>query len=165
MSKEICREQLQNASLSDYFKIVELNINHLLSIDFWTRLFSDLAYEEQRPYLTRRILIPSDPRFQQIELVYNHNSQNNQIVAIVWDLEISYSQLTKIFGEADIEFEGYSSSTSFKFKSKNPEIFIIKTRYPHNIEKINNIFVDKTLNNEICIDPVFKFIQINIKSE
>jgi hypothetical protein len=160
---ELRENELEKLSLKDYFKTIELAINKALSIDKLTDFLSVDPYSETKPYLTRRQLIPKDKRFKQIELVYK---DSNKASAIVWDMTISLSQLTDIFGEPIIHNEPYSDSTAFAFRSNNQDIEIIKTRHPKWLTKFEgkNIFEyqDKDNQKVKLVDPEFSFIQFDL---
>ena len=159
---EISQIELSNLILIEYFKRMEKLIDKSLSLDILTDFFSDNKFTETKPYLTRRKLVPKDKRFNGIEIVYDE-----KVKAIVWDLNISLSNLTKAFGKPIMHNSHYDDSTEFAFRSENPNIEIIITRHPESFKKLNgeNNFEYKTENrNEITInDPEFSFIQFSLK--
>ncbi len=150
-------------SINDYFKSIELAIDSAISVDGLTDFFTVHPYVETKPYLTRRRLIPNDTRFKQIELVYK---DRNKVAAIVWDITISLSQLTEIFGEPIIHNEPYSESTAFAFKSNNPNIKIIETRHPKWLTMIKGKkgfeYQDEDNQKRELVDPEFSFIQFDL---
>ena len=160
---EISQIELANLSLADYFQKMESLLNKSLSLDVLTDFFTDEKYEETKPYLTRRKLIPKDKKFSEIEIVYDE-----KVEAIVWDIKISLSKLTDIFGNPIMHNEYYSESTAFAFKSKNPDIEIINTRHPESLKKLEseNKYEFTTENgNRIKIsDPEFSFVQFSLKN-
>ena len=155
--------KLEKLSIKDYFKSIELAIGSALSVDKLTGFFTVQNYIETKPYLTRRRLMPNDTRFKQIELVYK---DSNKVDAIVWDITISLSQLTDIFGEPIIHNEPYSDSTAFAFKSNNQNIEFIKTRHPKwlTIAKGKKVFEYQDEDNQKVelVDPEFSFIQFDL---
>ncbi len=162
---DLKQHELEKLSVKDYFKRIELAINSALSVDELTDLFTDKAYVETKPYLTRRKLIPNDTRFKRIELVYKNN---NKVDAIVWDITISLSQLTDIFGDPIIHNEPYSDSTAFAFKSKNQNVEIIKTRHPKWLTMVNGKkafeYQDEDNQKVELVDPEFSFIQFDLQN-
>jgi hypothetical protein len=160
------RNELDKLSIKDYFRSIELAINSALNVDELTDFFTVQTYVETKPYLTRRKLIPNDTRFKQIELVYK---DSNRVDAIVWDITISLSQLTEIFGEPIIHNEPYSESTAFAFKSNNQDIEIIKTRHPKwlTMVKGKNVFEYQNEDNQKVelVDPEFSFIQFDLDKD
>ena len=159
---EILQIELSNLSLYEYFKRMEKLIDKSISLNILTNFFTDKEFTETKPYLTRRKLLPKDKRFSKIEIVYDE-----KIKAIVWDLNISLSNLTKTFGKPIMHNNYYDESTEFAFKSENPNIEIIKTRHPESLKKLNgeNTYKFKTESgNETKIDdPEFSFIQFSLK--
>jgi hypothetical protein len=155
--------ELKKMSIKEYFKTVELAIDSALSVDELTDFFSTKPFFESKPYLTRRRLIPKDPRFKKIELVYK---DSYKVDAIVWDLTILLSELSDIFGEPIIYNELYSEATAFEFKSNNQRIKVIKTRHPKWLKmlKEKKVFEYQDENNQKLelIDPEFSFIQFNL---
>ena len=155
---------LEKLSIRDYFKIIESKIGKDNSVDKLTDFFTEQPFSEFKSYLNRRKLKPIDTRFDQIELVYDHK---DIVSAIVWDLSITLSQLTEIFGTPIIHTEPYSDTTAFAFKSTNPSIEIIKTRYPEWLKKLKhmNLFEYQDKNNQKIEleNPVFSFVQFNLE--
>ena len=154
---------LENLSIKDYFKIIESTIGKSNSVDNLTDFFTQHPFSEFKSYLNRRKLKPFDTRFDQIELVYD---DKNNVSAIVWDLGITLSQLTEIFGTPIIHNEPYSDTTAFAFKSINPRIEIIKTRHPEWLKKLKhkNVFEYQDKNNQKIEleDPMFSFVQFTL---
>ena len=159
---EISQIELSNLSLTEYFKRMEKLIDKSHSLNILTDFFTDEKFTETKPYLTRRKLVPKDKRFSEIEIVYDE-----KIKAIVWDLKISLTNLTKTFGKPIMHNNYYDESTEFAFRSENLNIEIIKTRHPESLKKLDgeNNFEYKTENgNETTInDPEFSFIQFSLK--
>ncbi len=162
---DLKQNELKKLSIKDYFNSIELTIDGVLSVDELTDFFTVQPYAETKPYLTRRRLIPNDTRFEQIELVYK---DRNKVDAIVWDITISLSQLTDIFGEPIIHNEPYGDSTAFAFKSNNKNIEIIKTRHPEwlTMVKGKKVFEYQDEDNQKVelVDPEFSFIQFNLQN-
>lgn len=160
---DLKQNRLEMMSLKDYFRSIEHSIDSAMSVDNLTNFFTFQTYSEAKPYLTRRVLKPNDTRFKQIELVYK---DSNKVIAIVWGITISLSQLADIFGEPIIHNEPYSDSTAFAFSSSNQEIETIKTRYPKWLTKLEgkNVFEYQDKNNQKVelVDPEFSFIQFNL---
>jgi hypothetical protein len=159
---DLKQNELEKLSIKDYFQKIELAINSALNVDELTDFFTIQTYLETKPYLTRRKLIPKDTRFKQIELVYK---DSNKVDAIVWNITMSLSQLTEIFGEPIIHNEPYSDSTAFTFKSNNQDIEIIKTRHPKWLTMVKGKKVfeyrDEYNQNVELSDPEFSFIQFD----
>ncbi len=155
---------LKDLSLKNYFKTIESTLEKVYNVDKLTDFFTVHPYSESKSYLNRRTLTSPDPKFEKIELVYQ--PLNNNVGAIVWELNISLSQLTEIFGAPIIHNEPYSNSTAFAFKSTNPNIEIIKTRHPEWLKKIRhkNTFEYQDKNNQKIEldDPMFSFVQFNL---
>ncbi len=155
--------ELDDLSLKEYFKLMIDTIPNVCSVEELTHFFTEEPFTETKPYLTRRILNPKDKRFKNIELVYEECSY---VSAIVWELNITLSQLKDIFGEPVINNEPYSDSTSFAFSSANKNISIIKTRHPKWLTwvKEKNSFEYLNSNNQKVelVDPDFSFIQIDL---
>lgn len=155
---------LLRKDLKDYFKMIEESVDDNSDLDTLTKFFTDKPYTETKPYFTRRKLIPKDERFKDIEIVYD---EKKDVKAITWEIIINLNQLIQIFGEPVIHNEPYSASTAFAFKSRNPKIEIIKTRYPEWLsENKNNREFD--YNNDKgesgkILNPEFEFVQFNIK--
>ena len=162
---DLKQNELEKLSIKDYFKSIELAIDSALSVDELTEFFTVQTYVETKPYLTRRRLIPNDIKFKQIELVYK---DSNKVDAIVWDITISLSQLTEIFGDPIIHNEPYSESTAFAFKSNNQDIEIIKTRHPKWLTQVKgrNVFEYQNEDNQKVelVNPEFSFIQFDLKN-
>ena len=160
----IKQSDLNKLTLKDYFKTIEFALDKNNGVDRLTEFLTEQPFSETKPYLTRRQLNPIDKRFKQIELVYK---DSHKVKAIVWDLKISLSQLTDIFGEPIIQNEPYSDSTVFAFRSKNENIEIIKTRHPEWLTIDGNKktfeYTDKNKQKNKIIDPEFSFIQLDIK--
>jgi hypothetical protein len=154
---------LKNLSTKEYFRTMESVIDRRFDVEKLSNFFTTEPYSETRPYLTRRQLVPIDKRFNHIELVYK---DNNSINAIVWEIQISLSELSDIFGEPVIHNEPYSNSTAFGFKSKNLNIEIIETRHPEwltkSTEKNAFEYKDKDKCTKTLIDPEFRFVQFKI---
>jgi hypothetical protein len=163
---DLRENDLKNLSIKDYFKSIELAIESIMSVDELTDFFTNQTYVETKPYLTRRKLIPNDRRFRQIELVYEDSKKVN---AIIWDITISLSQLTEIFGEPIIHNEPYSDSTAFAFKSVNQNIEIIKTRHPKWLTMVKSKkgfrYQDKDNHEVELADPEFSFIQFELTTK
>lgn len=163
---DLKQNELEKLSIKDYFKSIELAIDSALSVDELTDFFNVQTYVEIKPYLTRRRLTPNDTKFKQIELVYK---DSNKVDAIVWDITISLSQLTDIFGEPIIHNEPYSDSTAFAFKSNNQDIEIIKTRHPKWLTLVKGKKVFEYLGEDKqkieLVDPVFSFIQFTLTNQ
>jgi hypothetical protein len=159
----IKQSDLDKLSLKDYFKTIEVALDKNNSVDRLTEFLTSQPYSETKPYLTRRQLKPIDKRFKQIELVYK---DSNKVNAIVWDLNISLSQLKDIFGEPIIHNEPYSDSTAFAFRSKNKNIEIIKTRHPEWLtfkgDKKVFQYADSNKQKHEISDPEFSFVQYDI---
>jgi len=160
---DLKQNELDIMSIKDYFKSIEVSIDSALSVDELMDFFSVQNYVETKPYLTRRKLIPKDKRFKQIELVYK---DSNKVDAIVWDITMSLSQLTEIFGEPIIHNEPYSNSTAFSFKSNNQVIEIIMTRHPKWLTMVKGQkafeYQDECNQKAELGDPEFSFIQFNL---
>ena len=160
----IKQSDLNKLTLKDYFKTIEFALDKNNGVDRLTEFLTEQPFSETKPYLTRTQLNPIDKRFKQIELVYK---DSHKVKAIVWDLKISLSQLTDIFGEPIIQNEPYSDSTVFAFRSKNENIEIIKTRHPEWLTIDGNKktfeYTDKNKQKNKIIDPEFSFIQLDIK--
>src|SRR4051812_42606716 len=116
MLDKLKQSNLEQLSIKDYFKTFEVSLDESINVDELTNFFSSQPYSETIPYLTRRQLKPIDKRFKQIELVYQ---DIHTIGAILWEIDISLSELIDIFGEPIIHNEPYSNTTAFAFKSKN----------------------------------------------
>ncbi len=163
---DLKQNELEKLSILDYFKSIELAIGSELSVGKLTDFFTVHSYSETKPYLTRRRLIPNDTRFKQIELVYK---DSNKVSAIVWEITISLSQLTTIFGEPIVHNEPYSGSTAFAFRSSNQDIEIIKTRHPEWLTKLEskNVFEYQDQDNQKVelVDPEFSFIQFDLRNQ
>jgi hypothetical protein len=142
---------------------MEQAIKGALSVDKLTEYFNAESYLETKYYLTIRHLILKDKRFKQISLIYK---DKNRVDTIIWDITISFSQLTEIFGEPIIHNEPYSDSTAFAFKSSNKAIIIIQTRYPEwlTMEKSKSVFEyqDKDNRKIELANPEFSFIQFKL---
>ena len=158
--------ELDKLSIKEYFKLMDSTIPNVCNVEDLTHFFTDEPFSETMPYLIRRKLNPNDKRFKNIELVYE---DRNKVSAIVWDINISLSQLKDIFGEPVINNEPYSNSTSFAFSSANENISIIKTRHPKwlTLVKEKNTFEYLNSNNQKVelIDPDFSFIQIDLTKD
>lgn len=162
---DLKQNELEKLSIKDYFKSLELAFDSTLSVDELTDFFIVQTHVETKPYLIRRRLTPDDTRFKQIELVYK---DSNKVDAIVWEIKISLSNLTDIFGEPIIHNEPYNHSTGFTFKSNNPYIEIIMTRHPKwlTLVKGRNVFEYQNENNKKVelVNPEFSFIQFDLKN-
>lgn len=155
---------LKELSIQDYFKTIESTLEKTYNVDKLTNFFTVHPFSEWKSYLNRRTLTSLDPKFKKIELVYQ--PLNNNVSAIVWELSISLSQLTEIFGVPITHNEPYSDTTAFAFKSTNPNIEIIKTRHPEWLKKLRhkNSFAYQDKNNKKIEleDPIFSFVQFNL---
>lgn len=154
---------LKKLSTREYFRTIESVIDKRLDVEKLSNFFTTEPYSETKPYLTRRQLIPIDKRFKKIELIYRDKHQVN---AVVWDISITLTELTDIFGEPIIRNEPYSDSTAFGFKSKNHNIEIIETRHPQWLtkspDKSTFEYEDKDKSTKTLIDPEFSFVQFKI---
>lgn len=155
------REELQKLSLKDYFKRFEASIDNSIDLKSITDLFTTKNFIEEKPYLIRRMLMPIDNRFKNIEIVYDHNKK---VKAIVWELKISLQELNEIFGEPIVYNEPYSNTTAFAFKSNNKCIEIIKTRFNGWLKKLDNEdgFEDESKKTLKIYNPEFNFIQFSL---
>lgn len=150
--------------IKTYFQTVKSRLKTSNSLNELTDFFTIEPYRESKPYLTRRKLIPLDKRFKTIELVYK---VPNKVDAIVWEIDITLSELVDIFGDPIIHNEPYSDSTAFAFRSDNPHIKIIKTRHPKWLTKVEGKesfeYEDQQQKIEVS-NPEFSFIQFSIVS-
>lgn len=155
--------ELNDLSLNEYFNLMIVAIPNVCNVEDLTHFFTDEPYSETKPYLIRRKLNPKDKRFKNIELVYE---DPNKVSAIVWEINITLTQLKDIFGEPLFNNEPYSNSTSFTFHTANKNISIIKTRHPKWLtwEQEKNTFEYLNSNNQKVelVDPDFSFIQIDL---
>ncbi len=161
---ELTPNQLERMSLIDYFKTIELSIRNPIKLDELTKLFTDEPFLESKPYLNRRVLIPSDKRFNQIEFVYE---SMDQVRAVVWHFSTSLAQLISIFGSPIIQFEPYSNTSAFTFPSQNRNIEVIKTRHHECLLKNESGgFTYYNIENKKLElkDPEFNFIQFSLKT-
>ncbi|MFN5844190.1 MAG: hypothetical protein ACK46O_00640 [Flavobacteriia bacterium] len=160
---EHTNHELNDLSLKEYFKLLIDTVPNVCNVEDLTHFFTDEPYSETKPYLIRRKLNPKDKRFKNIELVYD---DRNKVSAIVWDINITLTQLKDIFGEPLINNEPISNSTSFAFPSTNKNISIIKTRHRKWLtwEQEKNTFEYLNSNNQKVelVDPDFSFIQIDL---
>lgn len=165
MGQILNRVELSQLPLKDYFKRVESGLDSSVTVDWLTGLFTDLPYEEKKPYLVRRQLQSTDDRFRNIEIVYD---TDERVKAIVWNFRnwLSLTQLTEWFGEPIVYNEPYSNTTAFAFKSRNPAIEIIETRYSKWLEKSGSSKGFEMENEEgqkiKVSNPEFGFIQIKL---
>jgi hypothetical protein len=150
-------------SQSEYLRSFEKEIQRNTTLETLTKHFSnDDDYHTEKPYLYRRKIKSPDPRFERFEIVYDNPEKIN---AIVFELKIKLSELETLFGAPIIHNEPYDETTAFAFKSTNPDIEIIKTRYPKWLTKIKEMEFEYPEDNNSykLIDPEFSFIQFDIK--
>ncbi len=151
----------EELSISEYLKHFEKEIKKSFNLETLTRHFvTDNNYYTEKPFLYRRKIKSADKRFESFEIVYD---ESKTIYAVIFDLKIKLRQLEAIFGQALINNEPYSDTTSFAFKAKNPEIEIIKTRYSAWLkrEKGYDFIIEDT--SKRIFDPEFSFVQFDIK--
>ncbi len=162
----IKRSELLNLSLEEYFHYFEKSLQKDVDLEWLTGLFTELPYQEKKPYLTRRSLVPKDKRFKQIEIVYYDDT--NKVGAIVWDFKITLRELVDLFGKPILHYEPYDNTVAFAFISKNSNIDVIKTRCSASSE---NEMIDlkrvklvdvKNISNQI-LDLEFTFLQFSLK--
>ena len=162
------RAELLDLPLKEYFHYFENNLQKDVDLEQLTELFTELPYKETKPYLTRRLLLPKDERFKEIEIVYEiNNNDRNKVKAIVWDFKITLRELVRFFGKPILHYEPYSDSAIFAFKSKNSNIDVIKTRY----SRSSNAVIDyKQLEltdvgniEDRILDLEFTFLQFNLR--
>jgi hypothetical protein len=149
-------------SKSEYLKNFEKEIQKNTTLEALTKHFSkDGNYRTEKPYLYRRKINSSDPRFESFEVVYDKPEKIN---AIVFDLKIKLSELEALFGAPIIHNEPYDETTAFAFKSTNLDIEIIKTRHPKWLNKIKEKEFEYSEHNNSykLIDPEFNFIQFDM---
>lgn len=159
-------DDLKKLPFKEYFKTIESSLGRNNNVDELTNFFSTQPFSESIPYLIRRKLKPLDKRFHQIELVYDIYDNRKNVRAICWDVTLFLSQLIDFFGQPIIHTEPYSDTTAFAFKSANPNIEIIKTRFPDWLEKSKDkdifVYQDKKNQKAELNDPMFTFVQFNI---
>jgi hypothetical protein len=155
---------LERLPLKSYFKTVESMLKSSNTLGELTDFFTIEPFTDSKPYLTTRKLIPLDKRFKTIELVYKDSTK---VDAIVWEIDITLSELIDIFGNPIIHNEPYSDSTAFAFQSDNPCIEIIKTRHPKWLTKVDGKesfeYEDQKQKKEVT-NPEFSFIQFSLAS-
>jgi hypothetical protein len=163
---KIKRDELSTLSFNEYFDYFENSLNKNIDLEQLTELFTEIPYQEKKPYLTRRLLSPKDERFKEIEIVYDINN-SNKVKAIVWSFKITLRELVNIFGKPIQRYESYSDSLIFLFSSKNPDIIMVKTR----LSQSSNEMIDlkglelanaKEVSNHI-LDFEFAFLQFDLK--
>ena len=162
----ITSNELIDLSLEEYFNYFENNLNKDIDIDLLSKLFTELPYTEKKPYLIRRQLQPKDKRFEKIEIVYDGDKN---VGAIVWWFKVTLRELVHLFGKPILHYEPYSESAAFAFKSENPDIEIIKTRYSQSSESMVELKGDeltefKNIGNQI-LDIEFSFLQFNLNGQ
>ncbi len=150
-------------SVAEYLKTFEKEFQKKFNLEILTSyLSSNNNYYTEKPYLYRRIINSLDERFESFEIVHD---KSERISAVVFNVNIQLSELQNIFEMDCIQHEPYSNSTAFIFKSINPDIETIKTRYPEWLTKLKDseyeFAVDGT--SDIVVNPKFSFLQFNIK--
>lgn len=157
---------LLNLTLKDYFEYFQNSLKKDVDLESLTRLFTKLPFKEKKPYLTRRLLLPEDNRFSEIEIVYDV-LKSNKVGAIIWEFRSTFRELINLFGKPIIHYEPYSNSVVVAFKCDNPDIDVIKTRYSQSpdimteLRKMESKDV-KSIDNRL-LELEFGFLQIDLR--
>lgn len=160
--------ELQALPLKEYFGRVAGLLARGIDLSGLTAFLTQQPFEETRPYLVWRHLLPLDPRFSRIQIVYDP-SVAEQIRAVYWDFTVKLSELMALFGQYNLHHEPQGESTAFTFPVIDPALSSIKTRHPQWLTELPKgagfAYIHPESGERMALpDPEFSFVQFNLKN-